>query len=129
MTQEICPICGKNVSNLLQHLVLEHNIKDQDHLKSVISSLPEPRTQQYPEKTNEPYTINWDTELYRIVTQLSSEKRILYIEKKLDELLDIVDRVENEQLLELMRMTLSNLHSYNDKIINQIKDIINKAKK
>jgi len=32
-----CPLCGANVINLSRHLVLHHNIKNSDHLKSKIT--------------------------------------------------------------------------------------------
>jgi hypothetical protein len=36
MFEETCPLCGKNVEDILRHFVLVHDIEDLDHLEREI---------------------------------------------------------------------------------------------
>lgn len=122
MSSEICPICEKTVSNLLQHIVLVHNIKDPEELRTIAS--PRKRLSELdvaPVDTS----IDWNTEFYKILLRIKSEKRILFIEKELDELLDLVGRVENSALFDFGRNVLSNLYAENNEILEKRAKLLN----
>jgi hypothetical protein len=36
MSEETCPLCGKNVEDILRHFVMVHDIEDLDHLEQEI---------------------------------------------------------------------------------------------
>ena len=123
MSSRKCPICNKTVSNLLQHLAMSHNIRNPAELRT----LTEPLTlEPEPDSPLVPTSINWDTEFYKILSRLSSEKRVIFIEKELDDLLTLVDRVENKDLIAYGRNVLSNLHFLNEDIVEKVKSLLYK---
>ena len=123
MNSQVCPICEKTVSNLIQHLVLVHNIRSPEELRQYVDTPLRKPLEAGPQRD---IGINWDVEFYKTLTQLGSEKRVIFIEEELDELINIVDRVTNDMLLDQCRVMLSNMANYNEAILNKKSTLLRK---
>jgi len=123
MSSQVCPICEKTVSNLIQHLVLVHNIRSPEELRQYVDTPIRKSLEDSPQRD---IGINWNVEFYKTLTQLGSEKRVIFIEEELDELINLIDRVTNDLLLDQCRVVLSNMANYNEAILNKKSTLLRK---
>ncbi|MFW6173041.1 MAG: hypothetical protein ACOC5T_04790 [Elusimicrobiota bacterium] len=115
--KRVCPICGKKFSDIYKHLVLVHKIKDLNDLQARSKVDISVSGEKQIEKNLE---INWDTLFYRTYLKLMNERRIIYIEQYLDELIDVVDKVTNKQVLEKVQNGINRIETSNKKINNKL---------
>lgn len=108
--KKVCPICGEKFSDIARHLVLEHKVKDIDDLqerKKVDTSIQED------DKIEKNLRINWNTYFYRTFLKLESERRSIYKEKYIEELIENIDKVDNKNVIEYAHQNINSIQVSN----------------
>ena len=77
MKKSICPLCGNEITDLSRHLVLVHNIKDIDHLKSLTTNNSSLEIRIKDEKPKEDIiNLNIEKELIKTTFKVQGEVKI-----------------------------------------------------